>query len=274
MENKLPIWQTTKDSFKFVYHHYMNWMRLASGPFVIIVLAAIFVLAMGGTATYMMTGQENALAGMEVEAMGAGIGVFAIAVIANLIAFLMFSVNGYRYVMYNEGGHKWIEFRFDHYMWKVFLFSLLVVLILALVGGVVGGVTALVHMLDMSFLTVLVGAIGALAVIYLALRMMFVIPFAAIGMEKPIKYSMELAKGRVLRLFGLIFLVSLLVALITFVVMFIVGLIVGLMAAPGASVMMGIVSGLIVVSQALMNLFGQAVTFTALIMAYKHIAGK
>lgn len=274
MENKLPIWQTTKDSFKFVYHHYINWMRLASGPFIIIVLAGIFVMAMGGTAAYMMNGHENALAGMEVEALGAGLGVVAIAVIANIIAFLMFSVNGYRYVMYNEGGEKWVEFRFDHYMWKVFLFSFLVLLVLALAGGIVGGVAALFHMLDISFLTVLVGAIGALAVVYLALRMMFVVPFAAIGMEKPIKYSMELAKGRVLRLFGLIFLVSLLIGLISFVVMFIVGFIAGLMVASGAGVMVGIGSGLMVIGQALMNLFGQAVTFTALIMAYKHITGK
>jgi len=274
MENKLPIWQTAKDSFKFVYHHFMNWMRLASGPFVIMVLSGILVLVMGGSAAYMMNGQENAFAGMEMEAMGAGMGIMAVAFIANIVAFLMFAVNGYRYVMYDEGGHKWVEFRFDHYMWKVFLFSVLIILILALAGGIVGGITALIHLLDMTFLTVIVGSIGGLAVIYLGMRLMFVAPFAAIGMEKPVKYSMGLTKGHVIRLFFLIFLVSILVGLLSFVVMFIVGFIFGLMSATGVGVLVGIGSGAMIIAQVLMNLFGQAVGMTAIITAYKHLAGK
>ena len=274
MENKLPIWQTTKESFKFVYHHFMNWMRLASAPFVIMVLAGIFVMAMGGTAAYVMDGHQNELAGMEMEAMGAGMGVMVVAFIANMVAFLMFAVNGYRYVMYNEGGDKWVEFRFDKNMWRVFLFSLLVILILALAGGVVAGVTAFVAMMDMTTLTVVVGSLGALAVAYLTMRMIFVVPFAAIGMEKPIKDSLEVAKGRVIRLFLLILLVTVLVVLVTFAVMLIVGLVFGLLGATNVGVLLGIGAGLMIVTQVLMNLFGQAVGMTAFIMAYKHIAGK
>lgn len=274
MENKLPIWQTTKQSFTFVYYHFMNWMRLASAPFAIMLLAGILVLVMGGTAAYVVDGNEQAVAGMEMEAMGAGLGVLLVVFIANLVAFLMFAVNAYRYVMYNEGGEKWFEFRFDHYMWRLFLYTLLVFLIFAAAGGVVGGITAGVAMMDISSLTVAVGVVLGLIMLYYVVRFFFVLPLVALGIEKPIHESMSLTKGRVLRLLGLIILVAILAGLAALVIMFVGGFAFGLMSASDIAVLQGVGMAALLVLQTLTNLFTQAVTMTALILAYKHIAGK
>ncbi|MEB3701467.1 hypothetical protein Bealeia1_00529 [Candidatus Bealeia paramacronuclearis] len=274
MEQNFKIWQTSRESFGFVYHNFGAWMKLASAPLLIMIIAGLLVFAMGGTAQYAMGNEAGNVAGVNMEMAGAGIGILLVSIIGSIIAFLIFAVNAYRYAMFQEGGEKWLEFRFDHYMWKVFKFSIVVSLILMLVGGVGAGAVFLIGSMGIGLLTGVVGAVVALFVFYLAMRMSFVIPFAAIGIEKPIKVSMEISKGKVLRLLGLVIVLGLLFFLLSFVVMFVLGLTAGLMAVSQVLIVQSTGAVLMIIGQALVSLYTQGVMMTAIVLAYKKIAGK
>lgn len=255
MENKLHIWQTAKDSLAFVYHHYKGWLRVASGPFLLMLLSGIFVSLLRAE-----TGPS------EVGFWGL---IFLVSMAVDIVAYLMFTVGGYRYAMYEEGGLEWFKFRFDHVLFRVFLYSALIML---LIGGgtlAVGFITKTIHsLLTVDILTVLVGILGVIAVVYLLVRFVFVIPFAAIGLEKPLKNSLEISKGRILRLTGLFLLVFVALMIFTSLLGGGLGFIVEL---SGTGVLQDIV---ITVVQALLSLFSQAVIMTTSIFAYKRIIGR
>ena len=266
MEKNFRIWQTTKEAFGFVNHHCQGWLKVASGPFLIMLAVIVFVMMMGGVTEHAING------GINLAAFHTGSFTFAVALIGSIIAHLMFTVSAYRFAMYREGGMKWFEFRFDHFMGKVFLYYLAVGLIFALIGGVGGGSIVLAAASGLPLVSWVLGLLLFLALAYLGLRLIFVILFAASGIENPIKSSFEISKDHVLKLLGISIVLGLLFFLLSFGIMFVFGLIAGILSASQLILLQFLAACIVLVTQALLTLYTHVVVMSAFVLVYNKIA--
>lgn len=260
MESRFKAWETTKDSISSVYNNFIPWIKLFLAPFIFIALCISL-----GLIPFLAIGKEANL-GMMILAF---IPIF----LGGFIGFLMFATNAYRYLMLNEGGKNWLEFRFDRHMWRLFLYSFLMGIIIfpvVAIGGLLNFFFISQHLQWVGIISLI---LTGLAIIYLVVRMIFCCQLAASGFETPLKTSFTTSKGHVWRLVGLI----LLVFLFSFALFLCEGLIEYFIFLPLIKSTSTVLSAIAIIADVALkgfcNLFVYGVMFTAYAKAYFAITG-
>lgn len=217
---KIQIIKTYKESFKDVWHHKLEWIRVAYAPLCVWALAFLFMGVTYFSFGYSlelqeaMTGQTKNIQPTGDNAMFLG-GVNIFYTVINFVVTLMLYVNGYRYGVLKEGGDHWWTLNLDRRLVKIFLYTLLIGVMAGIYFFIAAGITFGAHYLFESvFLTVILGIFLALYGIYLFFRLSLVLLLVAIDRVEPFKSSWRLLKGNTLPLIGLTLLVSLTMGLV------------------------------------------------------------
>jgi len=269
---KLPVIQITKDSFKFVSQNFINWIQLASAPVSLTVLSILFTVGAIQIVNTLLEMQETWFDPEQIESIGEQL-VFFVVFVLEVIAFLMFAVGGYRYVMYNEGGDRWFQFRFDKSMARLLVFTLLS-LLMTLIPGSLLVAAFYAYQTEMVEVALFLGVIGLVAVVYTAMRLIFIGPFAAIGIENPIRSSLNFTKERALSFLFLFLMTYVVSAIIALIVENGALLIPRLLSEFNIEFFVLITPWLETVVSDFSGYFINAVGISAFIMAYKHLTEK
>ena len=218
---KIQIMQIFKESFKHVWSHMLEWLRVAFAP-IIIFCSGLFVLFMfsiaGGVVSSGLTTNNIPAEGLTPGGyflLGLGILVFSVTFVVGIVNL---AINGLRYGVLSEGGKRWWTLRLDWRFWKLLVYYLLIsvlTVIYALIAvGIVMGAESLFNSV---VLNVILGTLFALFGIYLMIRIGLTFLLIAIDQKKPLRRSWHLLKSNILRFFWLVFFVSITITIITMI---------------------------------------------------------
>ncbi len=188
-----------RESFRSFKGNRLSWFRLALAPAILLAI---------GFSIYLSIEIAHGLDERKLTFWTA---------VGNII-YMIFSfvgsgcliINGYRYGILKEGGNKWWVLPLNKRLVRVILYILLIGLItvgFVLVGA--GLVFAAHMMFENLFLNILLGTVVAIMAYYTKLRLTLTFPLIAIDKENPLRMSWQMLKGNVLRVFGLLFIITL-----------------------------------------------------------------
>ncbi|MBS0272698.1 MAG: hypothetical protein JSR85_08675 [Proteobacteria bacterium] len=210
----IQVMRIFKESFKNVWEHRLEWVKIAFTPVVIFLAGALIMLV-----SYWSAGQplwSLDVLTQQVEAQISEENALPIAFgnivyyIAQLIAMISLYISGFRYAVLNEGGDRWWTLNFNKRFVKMLLYYILIVLLFVAYTGIAAGITLGLHFgLENTTLTAIVGTLLALYGIYLFVRLSLTFLLIAIDHDVPLRTSWRLLKRNVLRLIGLMLLISL-----------------------------------------------------------------
>ncbi|MBL8676077.1 MAG: hypothetical protein JNJ47_01425 [Alphaproteobacteria bacterium] len=222
----IPIVSTFKESYKDVHKHLPQWTKVAFAPFVVwlIALASMgMALYLSGEFNFTIT-QEGVLQN-EPEGSLAGDFFSVVHYVLETLAAMVLYVNGFRYAALGEGGDKWWAFPLNKRLVKMFLYYLLIVILIVVYSGGTAGITFASYLLiENIFLTVFLGTLSVVGLIYLATRLTLTFLYVSVDQKDPLRTSWHLMKGNVLRVFGLFLLMGLVILGITILGSAIIGL--------------------------------------------------
>jgi len=207
----IQIMKIYKESFKNVWGHMLEWIRVAFAPFVVWALGFLFMAIVywseGRWSYDAFMNQMQGLQSPQEYTFLMGFSDFVYN-IAYFIALASIYINGFRYAILEEGGDRWWTLHLNRRLVKTILYYLLIMVLGGIYVAISGGIVFGAHILFESIvLDVVLGALFAIYGIYLMYRIILTFPLIAIDQKKPIRVSWRLLKGNVLRLFGLIFLI-------------------------------------------------------------------
>ncbi|MEB3702062.1 hypothetical protein Bealeia1_01141 [Candidatus Bealeia paramacronuclearis] len=260
MDSQFKVWQTAKEAFSLVNHDLKAWMKVLSLPVLIMIITALlgFVGENFGNVSDGLTEEEPTLLEIITTVIGR---------VGDILATILFAVNGFRYAMYQEGGEKWFQWGFLSIARRVLGYYIVIIFMLLPVVGAGAMAFVFASETDLLGLARVLGGLAVIATLYLCVRLFFVIPFVVIGHEKPIRSSFHDSKNNVMRLTGLYILLKLIFTIP-------IGLFfmaVGLIAFTEINEFFIIAPSLAMV---FIMAYGEAIVMTATILAYKKIAGK
>lgn len=193
----IAVCKTFKKSFKEIWNHPLNWIRIVFLPFVIL------FLGLAG-ANFLLPGQDSFVFAQTVPVIS--VVIYPIY----FIAITGFYIKGFRYAALKEGGDKWWDFPFNIRLVKMFLYFLLISFLVVIYVGISAGITiALNIILGSVFVTVLFSVGFVVLGLYLITRLVLTFLYVAIDKEKPLRTSWYVMKGNVWRLLLLLVLISL-----------------------------------------------------------------
>lgn len=223
----IQIIKTYKESFSDVLLHKWEWMKVAFGPFFVLVLGALIVLF-----TYMSHGLPFGFneAG-QFSFTGEVSSLHIIALIAVCVAYFigLFSlqINGFRYAILRDGGDRWITLNLNKRLVKLFLYTILYNLLSQIYGFIVGFILGVLHViLDNDIINAVLITFFVLFGIYLLFRIFLYPVLISIDQRAPLTSSWDLTKSNVLRLIA----VSLLVGLTLLFIGVVFGVVTALLA--------------------------------------------
>lgn len=234
----IQVMSIFKESFKNVWAHRLEWVKVAFAPVVIFLVGSLIMFI-----SYWSVGQPlwslDALT-EQAQAQISEANAFPVAFgntvyyIAQFIAMLSLYINGFRYAVLNEGGDHWWTLNLNMRFVKMFLYYILVILLFAAYTSIAVGITMGLHFgIESTTLTAIVGTFLALYGIYLFIRLSLTFLLVAIDHEVPLRTSWRLLKKNVLRLVGLMLLISLAflaIIIVTFTILGIVSWILSLIS--------------------------------------------
>lgn len=223
----IPVLQIFSESFKNFNEHKLSWLRLAFAPFVLYFIGLMFMILVS-----FITGQ--AIEPHKVPPSFLILFANVIYMIFAIIAGMSLYINGYRYGILNEGGDTWWQLQMNMRVVKLILYSLLIGLIVVgfvlLGAGIIVATQLLVHNV---FLDVTIGILIGLYGFYALIRLSLIFPLISIDREKPLKTSWRMLKGNVLRLIGLMILITFVIGMIGlfgFLALLLIGIIFSLLS--------------------------------------------
>lgn len=189
----LPIWTTVKQSYGWVRDH----LRLLALP-----MAALFAVQLL---------QEILSLRLPPDAWPRIAATFLLLIVDGA-----FSVGLFHAVILDEarGGLGFLRWGFE--LWR-YLKTVLIATIGVVILGLAVMMLAGASFRDLDFQSwkiILIGVIAALPVLYLAARLLFAFPAAALGKDKVFRLSWKISKGTALRLLATLFLTTLLPTLV------------------------------------------------------------
>ena len=149
-------------------------------------------------------------------------------------------INSLRYALLKEGGNRWWTLHFNPRFFKLVLYYILFILIIALVTGIVSGASGFVadlHTMNTTpgiarrtyilarYILAGGGILVALGAIYLTIRLSLYSLFIATDQKRPFRSSWHLLKKNVWRFLGIIVLVILAVYIPSFALTYLVKMI-------------------------------------------------
>lgn len=274
---KIQILHIFKESFKDVWSHKLEWIRVAYAPFVIWAFGVIFMglmywLAVGSVGFFeIISGKTTSFFEFtltrDIYLIGLGNVVYSIT---SLSAFLSITVNGYRYGVLQDRGDRWWTLNLNWRFIKMALYYLLIIILTGIYGLIAAGIVIGAQiLLDIIPLTVILGLLFLLGGIYLIVRIALTFLLIAIDREKPLRTSWLLLKRNILRLCGLMLLLGvalLLIGGIGFAITAAIGIIADMMSS---SFLVGLFAILIVLLGGVMWILAWAVNAKALALVYK-----
>jgi hypothetical protein len=179
----LRIIDALSGAYRNVEENWCIWMKLIMAP--LILYTACMAIANAG-----------------INLLSPGLVQLVFSLLA-IIFLPMMVVNIYRYGILGDYKDTWLNVRFDMPVWRVLLYTILMILIsaiaIAAIGGAVGGVYALLE--DVG-ITAGAGFVGGLLYLYFMCRCLFLlIPAVAIGEKHPFKKVFAITRGQVLYVF-------------------------------------------------------------------------
>ena len=179
----LRIIDALSGAYRSVEENWCIWMKLIMAPLVLYTACI-------------------AIAGSGFDILMPGL-VQVVFMILAIIFLPMMVVNIYRYGILGEYKDTWLNVRFDKPVWRVLLYTLLMVLISAAAGSAIGGAVAGVYiLLEDIGITAGAGLAGGLLYLYFMYRCLFLlIPAVAIGEKHPFKKVFAITRGQVLYVF-------------------------------------------------------------------------
>lgn len=176
----LRIIDALAGAYRNVEEKWCVWLKLIVAPMV------LYMLCMG-------LGSLEIVSGVA----GAFVGLFF-----SLLAIVfppMLLVNLYRYGILGEFKDTWLNVRFDKPVWRVLLYTFLIMLIVAAAAGIVGGVY---YFLEDIVATAIAGIIVGVLFLYFSFRcIVLLLPAVAIGEKHPFKKVFEITSGNVMYIF-------------------------------------------------------------------------
>lgn len=286
----IQIMKIYHESFHDVRSHKLEWMKVAFSPILIWALGALFV----GLSYYLSTGHvfeiDKVLMGgalpqlMGEKFMGAPLPQempesSTLLSISQIIYHIMYFVamiclyiNGYRYALLKEGGDAWITLNLNMRFVKMALYTILITILAGTYLGISAGIIIGAHALfDNIGINVILGILLFIYLFYLMFRLTLYPVVISMDHAEPLKTSWRLMKGNILRLLGLVLLVTLTIMLIGLVGGIVVGLVSGLFSL--VSPMLGILSLILWLLFAIfMILLGWAVNSKMLGLVYQELS--
>jgi len=229
----IHIMKIYRESFGHVWHHALEWFRVAFAPTVVYLIGLFILLcsyAIGGMGmTDAIMGQYGFMgpdgAGESANAgFLAGLGSI-IYFIMNIIASYTIMVNGFRYGVFNEGGDHWWTLPLNMRFVKMFLYAILIGFLAILYFSIAGGITLGAHVLFESMtLNAILGIFFGIYGLYLLFRIGLTFLLVAVDQSKPIRTSWCLLRGNVWRLIWLTLFIAITIGVITGIGVGILGL--------------------------------------------------
>lgn len=179
----LRIIDALSGAYRNVEENWCIWLKLIMAP--LILYTACMAIANAG-----------------INILVPGLVQIVFGVLAIIFSSMMV-VNLYRYGILGEYKDTWLNVRFDKPVWRVLLYTILMLLILAVVGAAIGGaVTGVYMLLEDVGITAGAGLAGGLLYLYFMYRCLFLlIPAVAIGEKHPFKKVFAMTRGQVLYIF-------------------------------------------------------------------------
>lgn len=216
---RIQVGHIFKQSFQNVWRHKLEWCRVAFAPFIVWVFGILFMSLIFVAIGYPLTVHQALLGQISpiIIDQVPPVKILILGGFAKLayeaaywFALISLAINGFRYGVLQEGGNGWWALHLNKRFWKMLGYMFLVILFLGVCGAIGGGVIAAVHYFFTSLaLDIVLGALLALCVCYILLRISLYQVLIAIDKTHPIRTSWHLLKGNILRLIGLFFLLSL-----------------------------------------------------------------
>lgn len=270
----LPVMKIYKASFRDVRMNLLEWIRVAYAPLLIWALGFAFMGFVVWSVGHSME-LHHAVMGKMIHPEKAGENWFLLGFanftyfIAYFVAVFSLYVNGFRYGVLHEGGKSWWNLHLNKRFVKMILYSFLI----GILGGVYALLSASIIMLSEYLfasvaVNVILGGFLVLYGLYLMFRITLTFLLIAIDRSEPMRVSWRLLKGNVLRVVGIILLITLRILL-----MIIIGLIalvlIGMLLSFVSSLLAGIVAVLIYIFMMFIWFYAWAVNTQALSFVYK-----
>ncbi len=272
---KIAVMNIFKESFKDFWEHKMDWVRVVTAPVIIWIFGAIFLGACMIFAGQEMTSMDVLMQGQQIN-VDIEKGMSGLEIVGNVvyyvlyvIALLSIMINSYRYAATRERGDKWWTLHLNMRFVKFTLYMILIGILAGIYAIIAAGIITGVHMLLESIaLDIILGIIFVIGLFYGIFRVYLTLFLIANDQAQPLRRSWELLKGNVLRVLGLVLIISIAVGIIAAVVVGIAALITYLLAL--ITPILGILGGIIVfISVAAMWLMSIAVGAKAVALVYK-----
>lgn len=273
----IQIRKTFKESFRNVWHHKLEWLRVFFAPIAIYLVGFLFM-----SIAYWSTGHpvwsHEILTGQMRDYGDSGFLIAlanAIYYITHIISIICLYINGFRYALFNEGGEQWWTLTLNWRFVKMILYYVLIILIVAVYIGIAVAITVGAHFgIGNVALTILIGTLLTLYGFYLIIRLAsLTFLLIAIDQTAPLKTGWHLLKKNVLRLIGLMFLIGLAImgiALLGFAILGVLTWILGLMSP----LLAGVGLGLMVLLGLAIWLFSMAISLKSLALVYTALEDK
>jgi len=220
----IRIRKTCMKSFKDVWGHKLEWVRVAFAPAVVWCLG---VVAMG--LVYLVAGKpfyvHEVIGGKDIAVIQESFAIgFAhlLYFIAGFVAYITLGINGLRYAVLREGGTQWWTLHFDRRFVRYIIYTILIGALALLAILVAGSIVLGAHLLmDSMALTLILAVLLGLCVLYPLTRTGLTLALVVFDKDAPIRTSWRLLKGNVLRFIGVMLLIG-----IAWFVIFLVGIII------------------------------------------------
>ena len=210
---RVPVFQILKESFCHVWKHKLEWIKVGFAPFVLWTIGAAFMGLAYWWSCHSVGLYEIFIAPPMKEVIGengflSAFGNFLNSLIATIV-YLIFFINGYRYVLLNEGGQRWWTLQLNMRLMKIILYALPLLLLRIICAFLAVMIIAGANYLfNNIILNMILGIFLGLSGLYLYFRIGLVFLLIATDKPKPLRTSWRLLKGNVLRVIGLFLLIG------------------------------------------------------------------
>lgn len=224
-----------KESFQDVRSHAMDWIRVASGPVILLIIGFVILGITVGMSDVIKMGESNPYIDSARFLNSTPIlSALILFYILNIIGVISIIINGYRYAVLRVDGDRWLTFNLNVRFVKLILYDIIVQLLffiyITIAVGIVLGINSSIHNVTLN---VIAGTLLGVYFIFIMLRISLYQVAISVDQSAPLRTSWDLMKGNIWRLIGLQILVSITVLIIAIMGIVIIRLLTSLLYLGG-----------------------------------------